>query len=217
MEQEFLWLSIIYNYMRCHPKPIAEVIFFKMVIAPPTSDNCMGWWLWMTAWHFYQYLPYRKKCVHYTDWIWLYLFCLIVDAQQKARDSHRGSGPRWLKQRDSNVPWMRVKEHVFFNTIQIRPDMREYILYGSRFTVKSLNLAFKNWLVFSFEQTTGVHNQPDIWFHMRHGDFATGRSGAEYVRARWIDATFWLSFVPWSKHLTIKHWGWSVLFFFMEA
>ena len=122
MEHEFLWLSIIYNYMRCHPKPIAEVIFFKMVIAPPTSDNCMGWWLWMTAWHFYQYLPYRKKCVHYTDWIWLYLFCLIVDAQQKARDSHRGSGPRWLKQRDSNVPWMRVKEHVFFST-QYKSDL----------------------------------------------------------------------------------------------
>ena len=27
------------SYMGCHPKPIDELIFFKMVIAPPTSDG----------------------------------------------------------------------------------------------------------------------------------------------------------------------------------
>jgi hypothetical protein len=30
------WFLFSISYMGCHPKPIEELIFFKMVIAPPT-------------------------------------------------------------------------------------------------------------------------------------------------------------------------------------
>jgi hypothetical protein len=31
------WLLFSISYMGCHPKPVDELRFFKMVIAPPTS------------------------------------------------------------------------------------------------------------------------------------------------------------------------------------
>ena len=37
------WLLFSISYMGCHPNPIDELIFFKMVIAPPTSiDSVLG-------------------------------------------------------------------------------------------------------------------------------------------------------------------------------
>ena len=36
------WMYLSISYMGCHPKPIDELfIFFKMVIAPPSSLKCL--------------------------------------------------------------------------------------------------------------------------------------------------------------------------------
>ena len=41
MRMEYFLFSI--SYMGCHPNPIDELIFFKMVIAPPTRLSLIHW------------------------------------------------------------------------------------------------------------------------------------------------------------------------------